>query len=201
MSSLNLDTSTYPDLRDKVALITGGSSGIGLATAKLFSSQGAKIVICDIQEPLETVPRSVFSKCDVTVWADLLAAFDTTMRTYGAVDILVANAGVSDRQDYFLDELDDEDRLKEPSYKTIDVNLKGVLSSVKIAVSHFRKRGCGGRIVMIASTAGYMSEMHLPVYSATKHGVSHFLHFILLIADQFPACRIDESFEFDCWEI
>jgi NAD(P)-dependent dehydrogenase (short-subunit alcohol dehydrogenase family) len=200
MASLNIDTSIFHGLRGKVAFISGGSSGIGLETAILFASNGAKVVICDVQEPLKTVPGSVFSKCDVAVWADLLAAFDNAVNTFGAVDILVANAGVGERQDYFLDELDNEGKLMEPSYTIIDVNLKGVLNSVKIAMSHFRSRNSGGRIVMVTSTAGYMSEMHLPVYSATKHAVSLLLHsyFTSLTSS---ACRTDESIEIDDGEI
>jgi NAD(P)-dependent dehydrogenase (short-subunit alcohol dehydrogenase family) len=178
MISLNLspDDVSFSNLKGKVAVITGGSSGIGLATAKLFSAHGAKILICDLQEPLEQIRGSVFAKCNVAIWADLLAAFDLALATFGAVDILVANAGVGgSKADFFQDEFDGEGRLKEPPTEVLDVNLKGVLMSVKIAIHEFKKSGKGGRIVMTASTAGLMGEMHLPVYSATKHGVSSLL--------------------------
>ncbi len=174
MTSLAFDTSAFPRLRGKVALITGGSSGIGLATAKLFSLQGASVVIADLQEPLEKIPGSVFAPCNVTVWADVVAAFDVAIRSFGIVDIVVANAGIGEREDIFVDEYDNEGQLKEPLYSVVDINLKGVLNSVKLAISHFRKGGRGGRIVMTSSTAGYMSETHLPVYSEAKHAVSPF---------------------------
>lgn len=171
MASLNLDPSTIL-LSGKVAIITGGSAGIGLAASKLFASKGAHVVIADLQPPPTPITSSIFAKCDVTVWADILSAFHTAVSKFGRVDILVANAGVSELEDIFADEYDDEGRLKQPRYKTVDINLKGVMNCVKVAVSHFRRQGGGGRIVMTTSTAGYMSEPGVPIYSATKHGVS-----------------------------
>lgn len=176
MTTLNLDPSAITSLSGKVAIVTGGSAGIGLATSRLFASKGAHVVIADLHPPVDSVPNSIFAKCDVTVWPDILSTFDAATKEFGRVDILIANAGVSETDgDIFLDEYDAQGRLKQPAYKVLDINLKGVIDCVKVAVSHFRKQGTGGRIVMTASTAGYMSEPGVPVYSASKHGVSECL--------------------------
>ena len=176
MTSLRISPSDLSSLTGKVAIITGGGSGIGLATAQLFAEYGAHIVVADLKPPVTPVPSSIFAKCDVTVWADILSAFSLALEKFGVVDILVANAGVGEIDgDIFRDEYDGAGQLQPPTYKTIDINLIGVMSCVKAAVSHFRKQGRGGRVVMTASTAGYMSEPGVPIYSATKHGVVGFM--------------------------
>jgi len=176
MTTLNLDPSAITSLSGKVAIVTGGAAGIGLATSHLFASKGAHVVVADLRPPVDSVPNSIFAKCDVTVWSDILSTFDAAVKEFGRVDILIANAGVSETDgDIFVDEYDAQGKLKQPAYKVLDINLKGVIDCVKVAVSHFRKQGNGGRIVMTASTAGYMSEPGVPVYSATKHGVVGFM--------------------------
>lgn len=175
MTSIAIDGTSYSALRDKVTIITGAASGIGYATAKLFASQGAKVVVADVSPPLECIPGSVFANCDVTNWSNVLAAFDLAISRFGEVHILVANAGVGEITDLFKDEYDSSGKLKEPDYRILDINLKGVMNCVKAAVSHFRSTERGGKIIMLASTAGYMAETGLPIYSSAKHGVSNFL--------------------------
>lgn len=175
MTSLKLDPSKC-NLSGKVAIITGGSSGIGLATSQLFSSLGAHVVVADLRPPLTEVPGSIFTKCDVTSWPTILSTFDSAVKAFGHIDIVIANAGVSETDgDIFIDEFDQSGQLKQPVYKVLDINLKGVMDTVKVAVSHFKRQKTPGRIVMTASTAGYMSEPGVPVYSATKHGVVGFM--------------------------
>jgi NAD(P)-dependent dehydrogenase (short-subunit alcohol dehydrogenase family) len=176
MTTLNISPSDLSALANKVAIITGGGSGIGLATALLFAQHGAHVVVADLSPPITPVPASTFAKCDVTVWADILSAFSVAVEKFGAIDILVANAGVGEIDgDIFRDEYDAAGQLKQPTYRTAEINLIGVMSCVKVAVSHFRKQGRGGQIVMTASTAGYMSEPGVPIYSAAKHGVVGFM--------------------------
>jgi short-subunit dehydrogenase len=78
---------------------------------------------------------------------------------HNRIDILLANAGVGEVEDFFLDELDEQGLLKEPKYTVLDVNLKGVLACIKLAVYYFNKNpsSAGGKIVMTGSTAGKIS--------------------------------------------
>jgi len=84
-------------LNDKVIVLTGGSSGIGLATTKLLLSLGAKVVTGDINPPPDDVASKVtFSKTDVTSWDDQKALFDAAIKAHGKVDHAFANAGKQD---------------------------------------------------------------------------------------------------------
>ena len=151
MTSFNISPSDLSSLAGKVAIITGGGLGIGLATTQLFAEHGAHIVVADIKPPVTAIS------------SDILSAFSLGVEKFGGVDILVANAGVGEIDgDIFGDEYDDAGLLKQPTYRTAEINLISVMSCVKVAVSHFRKQGRRGRIVMTASTAGYMSESMCP---------------------------------------
>lgn len=196
MASLKLSEADIPELEGKTAIITGrinqdaersmtlctltnefagGTSGIGLATAHILASKGAKTFLLDLF-PLpdgEPAPqKATFIKCNAASWGDLRAAFAQA----GKVDIAVANAGISEEQPYFVDEYDEAGQLLEPKFGVLDVNFKGVVMFVKLAVSYMRKQGSnGGSIVVTASATAYAPEQNLPVYSATKLGVSALL--------------------------
>lgn len=87
------------------------------------------------------------------------------------MDIAIANAGASEEQPYFEDEFDDAGELVEPKFNVLDVNFRGVVMFVKLAVSYMRRQKNGGSIVVTASATAYAPEQNLPVYSATKLGV------------------------------
>ncbi|KAI0391865.1 hypothetical protein F5Y17DRAFT_478271 [Xylariaceae sp. FL0594] len=175
MTSLSIKEEDIPRLDGKVAVISGGASGIGLAAAHIFARAGAKTFLLDRNPPDEgeAAPEgSTFIRTDVTSWADLKAAFAQTSR----VDIAVANAGVSEEQPYFEDVLDEQGELREPGFAVVDVNFKGTVMFVKLAVAHMRRRstrqeGEGGSIVLTTSATAYAPEQNLPVYSAVKLGV------------------------------
>ena len=169
--SLEITSSSLEKLGGKVVLITGGSNGLGWAAVQMFSSYGALITIADMQPPAESIPNTIFTCCDVTRWESILSAFEITIEKHGRVDALVANAGVGELEDLFLDEFDSTGTLKEPSHVVIEVNLKGVINCVKVAIHFMKKQAGGGSIVMTSSSAGYFAESCLPVYSTTKHGV------------------------------
>lgn len=169
MTSLNIKEEDIPQLDGKVAIISGGTSGIGLAAAKIFAKAGAKTFLLDRNPPEDgEIPgNSTFIRADITSWVELKAAFAQV----GHVDIAVANAGVSEEQPYFEDTLDEQGELKEPGFAVVDVNFKGTVMFIKLAVSYMRKQGKGGSVVLTASSTGYAPEQNLPVYSAIKAGV------------------------------
>ncbi|KIW97745.1 uncharacterized protein Z519_01329 [Cladophialophora bantiana CBS 173.52] len=163
-------------LHDKVALITGGSSGIGLATAKLFLNKGAQaVIVADLQRPPEGLgSRAHFVKADVASWKDLVSLFQVTMDRYGRVDIVFANAGVADVTDYVTLK-EHEGQLLEPSRRPIEINLFGCQNTVALAVYHMqRQQPPGGSIVMTASGAGYEGVTSAS-YTSAKHGIIGFL--------------------------
>jgi NAD(P)-dependent dehydrogenase (short-subunit alcohol dehydrogenase family) len=166
--------SQFSALKDKVTIVTGASSGIGWATSKLFAENGAIVINADLIPPLVPIDNVEFARCDVTNWGDLLATFEKTMDRYKSIDVLVANAGIGEVEDLFLDRFDETTRkLLEPDHVVVKVNLLGTLNCVKLAV-HFMQRNehhAAGSIIMISSTAGILGEACLPAYSATKHAV------------------------------
>ena len=146
----------------------GASSGIGLATSKLFISKGATVVGADLQEPPEGVEFS-FIRTDVTSWEALETLFSKVYEEYGRIDIVYANAGVGPRVDYLTLEKDKEGRLIEPSKRVLDINLIAVTNQVALAV-HYMKNKEGGNIVFTASCTGYQRFV-APDYVVAKHGV------------------------------
>ncbi|GME30024.1 hypothetical protein LQ345_000377 [Neofusicoccum parvum] len=149
----------------------GGASGIGLATASILASRGARVHILDLNPPTgddAVLPDSViYTRCDITDWASLRSAFTKA----GRVDIAVANAGVSQEYDYFADTFDADGLLEEPRWAVIDVNFRAVLNFTKLALSAFRRQGPGGSLVITASATAYSPEYSLPAYSAAKLGL------------------------------
>ncbi|CAI7619530.1 unnamed protein product [Penicillium glandicola] len=177
MASLKITEDDIPDLTGKVAIITGGCSGIGLATAQILASKGATVHTLDLNSIKEDEASSNkesqfrdkihYRHCNVADWLSLRQAF----QEIGHVDIAVANAGVSQECDYFVDTYDEHGELEEPEYRVIDVNYRAVLNFIKLALCAFRKQGPGGSLVITSSATAYSPEQSLPVYSSTKLGL------------------------------
>ncbi|KAF3760409.1 NAD(P)-binding protein [Cryphonectria parasitica EP155] len=176
MASLNIQDSDIPLLQGKTAIITGGSSGIGLAAVRLLAQKGATVHVLDINRPakekeegeggLDPLERSVhFHRCDMTSWEQLRGAIDSVD---GPIDYVFANAGVSEEADYFADRLDADGLLAEPAYRVLDVNVRSVYNVVKLAWSRMRRDKTPGSIVITTSASGYAPEQSLPVYSSGK---------------------------------
>jgi NAD(P)-dependent dehydrogenase (short-subunit alcohol dehydrogenase family) len=158
--------------RDKVALITGGSSGIGRASALRLAAEGASIAIADIdvqggqtvcREIERTGGRAIFCATDVTLEDECRAMVEETVRAFGRLDVLLTSAGVGSRGTVV--EMDEE-------YwdEVIDLDLKGVFLSSKYAVPAIRRSG-GGAIVHIASIGGLRGDWGGASFSAAKGGV------------------------------
>lgn len=141
---------------------------------RLLSTLGADVFALDINPPAEKLPEnSKFFKCDQTSWDELNAAFAFA----GGVDIAVANAGVSEEEDFATDIWESDGKLKQPNWKVVDVNFCGTIAFVKLASAWMRKQGRkrGGSIVITSSATAYVPEQSLPVYSGTKHALAGFM--------------------------
>jgi NAD(P)-dependent dehydrogenase (short-subunit alcohol dehydrogenase family) len=157
-------------LSNKVAVVTGGNSGIGLSTAKAFVDQGAKVVVfgrdqATLDHAVETLgANAVGVRGDVTSDADLTRLFDTAKRRFGAVDIVFANAGVAE---FLPIEAADDKHFD----KLFDINVKGVLKTVRQAVPVLND---GASIILTTSGANEIGMPGSSVYSATKAAVRSF---------------------------
>lgn len=158
---------------NKVAIVTGGSYGIGRATAVAFANRGAKLVIADwkedkegvtIQQVREAGSEAVFIRCDVSNAADVKAMIEKTISTFGRIDFAFNNAGVEGNM------APSHECTEENWDNTLRINLKGVWLCLKEELIQMRKQG-NGAIVNCASVAGLKGFMNLPAYVASKHGI------------------------------
>ncbi len=161
-------------LQDKVAVITGATSGIGQDAAVLFAKAGAKVVLAGRRqaEGNDTAERirsaggdAIFVPTDVSKSADVKALIDMATAKYGRVDVAFNNAGVEG------DWIPIVDQPEEAWDYTIDINLKGVWLCLKYELQQMIRQGKGGAIVNMASVAGLMGAAGAATYSASKHGV------------------------------
>ena len=161
-------------LAGKVAVVTGGARGIGYGIAHRFAVEGASIVLADVLEPLaqesakriadETGQRTLAVKCDVSDRSDVDALIAKTVSEFGAIDIMVANAGVCP----FVEFMDMDN---ETWQKTIDITLTGSFNSAQAAARQMVELGNGGRIIFITSLATLRAGTNQVDYAAAKSGV------------------------------
>jgi NAD(P)-dependent dehydrogenase (short-subunit alcohol dehydrogenase family) len=158
-------------LDGKVAIVTGGAGGIGLATAKLFAEEGASVMIADISEDgLAKAVESIGGERVATKVVDVASAEDVaslvadTVDRFGGLDVYIANAGIEGKvapiADYPVEEFD----------RVLAVNLRGSFLAIQSAAPAIAKRG-GGSIVVTSSVAGLVGATGLGPYCASKHGV------------------------------
>jgi NAD(P)-dependent dehydrogenase (short-subunit alcohol dehydrogenase family) len=165
--------------REKVALVTGGSSGIGLATARLFAREGAAVVICGRDHERLAAAVAVLEgegsqvagvPCDVGSEADVSALFAEIERRFGGLDVCVCNAGIETDEEYSI--LDLPAAVFDENMAT---NVRGVFLSARGAARLMKTRG-GGTVVIIGSSSGIVVDLEdpSPTYNATKAAVHMF---------------------------
>jgi len=171
--------------RGKVVVLTGGANGIGKEVALAFAKYGSKVVIGDMDEPgAAAVVASITKnggeaasiKCNVVNWDDQVALFDLAFERYGAVDIVIPNAGVTEiEQGVCSGNLTVVNgKPIAPKLLTLDVNLKGAFYTVHLGVHYVklnRAPNSWKAIVLMGSIASWMGVSQAPQYSASKHGV------------------------------
>lgn len=160
-------------LQGKVALVTGGSSGIGRASALAFSAEGAKVVVADVdieggEEMVRMIKEaggdSIFVRTDVSKASEVEAMVNETVDTYGQLDCALNNAGVEGCTLPIVDLPEEQwDRL-------ININLKGVWLCMKYEIPQMLRIGKGA-IVNTASVAGLVGDAGSSEYVASKHGI------------------------------
>ena len=165
-------------LQDKIALVTGASSGIGRAISCRYAEEGATVALCSrrlamleetrmLMEPRPTSHR-VFHM-DVTDVASVKSAVASVLETYGRIDILVSNAGEITRRtvaDLPVEEWD----------LVFDTNVRGAFLLTQVVSQHMVARGEGGAILYTSSVAGKLTGTRMPHYAASKAALTHFMH-------------------------
>ncbi len=158
-------------LDGKVAIVTGGASGIGKATVEAFVKEGAKVIISDVAdgtklaEELNTEgDNAIFVKADVTSEEDTKALVKKAVEKFGKLDIVFANAGIGGMKLVHEESFEDW-------RKVLSVNLDGVFLLNKYAIEQMLKQGTGGSIINNDSIHGFVGKPGVGSYAASKGGV------------------------------
>ena len=163
-----------PELEGKVAVVTGGTSGIGRETAVLFAKAGAKVVVAgrrppEGEETIELVRAAggdgLFVKTDVSKSSEVETLIQKAVERFDRLDVAFNNAGIEGVWSPIVRQSEEDwDR-------TIDINLKGVWLCLKYEIRQMLKQGGSGAIVNMASITGLVGAVGAAAYSASKHGV------------------------------
>lgn len=158
-------------LDGKVAIVTGGSAGIGGAVTRAFAGAGCKVLIADIDEAAsaamvaELGDAVLFSRCDVRSADDIQAAVDKAAASFGGLDIVVNNAGAGHGGGLEATTIEDWHRV-------IDTNLTAAFLMIKAALPHLKARP-GASVLNTSSVSGIRGDYGLFVYNATKAGLAN----------------------------
>ena len=161
-------------LNQKTAIVTGAGSGMGQAEAIAFAKEGAKVVVADVNLATAEATRdaivaaggeAIAVAVDVTRLADLQNLVDTTLATYGRIDVLVNNAGIFD---YYTNSLDTSEDLWD---KIFAINVKSMFQLSNLVLPHMQAQKQGA-IINICSIAGLVGNMGGAAYTASKHAVA-----------------------------
>jgi glucose 1-dehydrogenase len=153
-STVHIRRSSAMTIKDQVAIVTGGNSGIGMGIVLALAEQGANVVIDYVANPEATEElerrchalgdQAIGVKADVSKVADLLMLVDTAVKTFGKLDVMVNNAGIETRTSIL-------DTTEEQYQRVLDVNLKSAFFGTQIAAKQMIAQGTGGRIINISS--------------------------------------------------
>ncbi|WP_078410847.1 SDR family NAD(P)-dependent oxidoreductase [Priestia abyssalis] len=166
------------EFKDRVVVITGGANGIGKGLAAAYAEKGANVVVADITEEAgqnvveelhKQNGKGIFVQTDVRKEEDIIRLMKVAYDTYGSIDIMVNNAGVSRWKSPYeltIEEWDD----------VINTNLRSVFLCSREAARYIKENEEGGSIVNIASTRAAMSEPNSEAYAATKGGILALTH-------------------------
>jgi 2-deoxy-D-gluconate 3-dehydrogenase len=161
------------DLRGKVAVVTGGASGMGFASGRRLGEAGAAVLIADINPEIGKKKTKElagagykvdFVKCDVTQESDVTNMVDTAVKTFGGLDIMVNNAGI-----YPIKPITEMNAATWD--KIMDINMKGVFFGCLKASQQMIKQGRGGSIINIASASAFHPTVGFTAYDSSKSGV------------------------------
>jgi len=159
-------------IKDKIVVVTGASSGLGEATARLLSAQGATVVLgARRADRLQALAKDLESRAgkalalttDVRLREQVKALVDSAVQTYGRIDVMVNNAGLMPQAPLERLKVDEWDRM-------IDVNIKGVLYGIAAALPHMQRQKAG-HFINVSSVAGHRVGPGFAVYAATKYAV------------------------------
>ena len=159
-------------IKDKIVVVTGASSGLGEATARLLSAQGATVVLgARRADRLQLLAKDLQARggkalaltTDVTRREQVKALVDSAVQTYGRIDVMINNAGLMPQAPLERLKVDEWDRM-------IDVNIKGVLYGIAAALPHMQRQKAG-HFINVSSVAGHRVGPGFAVYAATKYAV------------------------------
>jgi len=159
-------------IKDKIVVVTGASSGLGEATARLLSAQGATVVLgARRADRLQALAKDLESRAgkalalttDVRLREQVKALVDSAVQTYGRIDVMINNAGLMPQAPLERLKVDEWDRM-------IDVNIKGVLYGIAAALPHMQRQKAG-HFINVSSVAGHRVGPGFAVYAATKYAV------------------------------
>jgi meso-butanediol dehydrogenase / (S,S)-butanediol dehydrogenase / diacetyl reductase len=166
-----MNTATTQRFADKVAIVTGGSSGIGAASVERLVSEGAQVLIADIKAPTGHHPSVAFRRTDVTSSADAASMVQATLERFGRLDVLINNAGIG-----CLDETPD---LPETVWNQVfALNVSAVFYVCRAAIPLMRRHG--GSIVNVASISGLAGDYGFSAYNASKGAVINYTRSLAL---------------------